>query len=99
MPAHMDDFNGDPVVLNLSDFCQPNIDARAPVVQPQADLDEITGSQLIWGGHLGRGLIDSQHTAVGFELPMHSCEHAVDRQVGNGPATLRFSKCHGVRTG
>ena len=99
MPADVDDFDRDPMVLNLSDFCQPDIDARAAVVQPQADLDEITGSQLIGGGHLGGGVTDSQHASIGFEPPMDSREHAVDREIGNGPATLRFSKCHGVRTG
>lgn len=99
MPAHVDDFNGDPVVLNASDFCQSDIDARAPVVQPQTDLDEIAGSQLIWRRHLGGGFIDSQHAAVGLELPMDSREHAVNREVGNGPAGLRFPKCHSVKIG
>ena len=99
MPADVDDFDRDPMVLNLSDFCQPDIDARTPVVQPQTDLDEIAGRQLIGRRHLGSGFIDSQHAAVGLELLMDSREHTVDRQVGNGPAALRFSKCHSVKTG
>jgi hypothetical protein len=30
---------------------------------------------------------------------MDSREHAVNREVGNGPAGLRFPKCHSVKIG
>lgn len=52
MPADMDDFYSDPVVLNLPDLGQADLNARTPIVQPQTNFDKVTRSQLIRGSHL-----------------------------------------------
>ena len=94
--ANVDDFDGDPMILNLPDFGQADIDAGTAVVQPQTNLDKITGNQLVGSRHLRAGFIDSQDAAVRLELPMHPGEHTVDGQVGNRPAGLMLSYLHGV---
>ena len=50
--ADMDDFNSNPVILNLPDLGQADLNARTPIVQPQTNLDKVTGNQLIRGSHL-----------------------------------------------
>ena len=95
----MDDFNSDPVILNLPDFGEADMDARAPIVQPQPNLDKITGVQRIRGSDLGAGFVDLEHAAIGFQLPMHTGQHAIDRQIWNGPTGLVFSHPHDVKTG
>jgi hypothetical protein len=52
VPAHMDDFNGNPMILNLPNLGQADVDAGAPIVQPQANLDKIAGNQLVRSSHL-----------------------------------------------
>jgi hypothetical protein len=94
--VHLDDFNGDPMILNLPDFRQADRDTRTAVVQPQTDFDKITGNQLIRRSHLGAGFIDSQHAAVCLKLPMYAGEHAVDREIRNGPTGQLLSYRHKV---
>jgi hypothetical protein len=91
LPAYVNDFDRNPMVLNLPDFSQPDVDAGTSVIQPQTNFDEVAGGQLIGGGHLRARLVDFQDAAVGLELSVHSCEHTVDRKIGNGPARLRVS--------
>jgi hypothetical protein len=52
VPVHMNDFNGDPMILNLPDLSQANVDAGAVIIQPQTNLDKIAGCQLIWSRDL-----------------------------------------------
>ena len=99
MSVHVDDFNGDPVILNLSDFGQTDMDARASIVQPQPNLDKVTGVQRIRSGDLRAGFVDLEHAAIGFQLSMHTGQHAIDRQIGDGPTGLAVSRSHDVKTG
>ena len=94
VPIYLDDFNGDPMILNVPDLRQADGDTRTVVVQPQTDLNKVTGNQLIRGSNLGARFIDFQHTAVRLELPMYAGEHAVDRQIRNGPTALLLSYRH-----
>jgi hypothetical protein len=48
----MNDFNGDPMILNLPDLGQTYIDACTPIVQPQTNLDEVALDQLVRSSHL-----------------------------------------------
>ena len=50
--TYMNDFNGDPMILNLPDLGQTYIDAGTPIVQPQTNLDEVALDQLVRSGHL-----------------------------------------------
>ena len=99
MSVHMDDFDGDPVILNLSDFGETDMDARASIVQPQPNLDKVTGVQRIRSGDLRAGFIDLEHAAIGFQLSMHTGQHAIDRQIWNRPTGLMISHSHDVKTG
>jgi hypothetical protein len=96
MSIHLDDFNGYPMILNLPDLRQADWDTGTAVVQPQTHFDKVTRSQLIRGSDLRAGFIDFQHAAVCLELPMHTGEHAVDRQIRNGPTGHLLSYRHKV---
>jgi hypothetical protein len=48
----MNDFNRDPMILNLPDLGQTYIDAGTPIVQPQTNLDEVALGQLVRSRHL-----------------------------------------------
>ena len=52
VPVHMNDFNGDPMILNLPDLSQTNVNAGAVIIQPQTNLDKIAGCQLVRGSNL-----------------------------------------------
>ena len=49
---YMNDFNGNPMILNLPDLGQTYIDAGTPIVQPQTNLDEVALDQLVRSSHL-----------------------------------------------
>ena len=52
LPVHVNDFNGDPMILNLPDLSQANVDAGAVIIQPQTNLDKIAWGQLVRGSDL-----------------------------------------------
>jgi hypothetical protein len=95
----MDDFYGDPMILNLPDFGEPDMDARAPIVQPQSNLDKVTGVQRVRGSDPRAGFVELEHAAIGFQLSMYTGQHAIDRQIWNGPTGLLISYSHDVKTG
>ena len=97
MPAHMDDFNRNPMMLYLPDFSQADMDAGTSVVQPQTHFDKITRRELIRGSHLGTRFIDSQHATVCLKLAMHAGEHAVNGEIRNSPTGQLLSDSHSVK--
>ena len=82
----MDDLDRDPVILNSPDLCQADMYAHTLIAQPETDFYKISWSQKIGSRHL----IELQHTPVGFELLVHTGQHAINRQIRNSPTGLLF---------
>lgn len=84
------------MVLNLSNFCEADIDARVFVLQPEPQLHKVAGIQQIGRSHLRVGLGEFQDTPVSLETTVDADQHAVDRKIRDGPAGLMFPQCHDV---
>ena len=56
MLAHLDYFQPDPVIANVSDFCQPNVDKGLFSFQPQLDFYEVPYNHLVGGSGCTAGL-------------------------------------------
>jgi hypothetical protein len=86
----LDDFDRDPMILNPPDFCQTDVYTCGLIVQPETNFNKVAWNQQVGRRNLCPGFIEREYTPVGFELLVHSCQHAVNCQIWSRPTGLLF---------
>ena len=82
------------MILDSPHLGKPDVDTSVFPFQPQTHFDKVAWNQEVRGRELGTGLGDLQYTPLGFNLAVHTDQHAIDRRRGSGPTSLLFTYSH-----